>query len=80
VAMIVLMNCRNILKKCDFKENPISIKGSKLRHLDADGLHLPFVQANGVNLKHAALMGANLENAQLEMSDFALYKNYPELN
>ena len=57
------------LKKCDLKENPINIKGSKLRHLDADGLYLPFVRANGVNLKHAALMGANLENAQLEMSD-----------
>jgi len=62
------------LKKCDLKENPINIKGSKLRHLDADGLHLPFVQANGVNLKHAALMGANLENAQLEMSDLRYTK------
>ncbi len=57
------------LKKCDFKENPINIEGSKLRRLDADGLYLPFVQAKGVNLKHAALMGANLESAQLEMSD-----------
>jgi len=57
------------LKKCEFKENPINIEGSKLRHLDADGIYLPFVRAEGVNLKHAALMGANLENAQLEMSD-----------
>ena len=56
-------------KKCDFKENPINIEGSKLRRLDADGLYLPFVRAKGVNLKHSALMGANLENAQLEMSD-----------
>jgi len=57
------------LKKCDLKENPINIEGSKLRHLDADGIYLPFVEAKGVNLKHAALMGANLESAQLEMSD-----------
>ena len=57
------------LKKCDLKENPINIEGSKLRRLDADGIYLPFVRAKGANLKHAALMGANLENAQLEMSD-----------
>jgi len=57
------------LKKCELRENPINIEGSKLRHLDADGIYLPFVRAKGVNLKHAALMGANLENAQLEMSD-----------
>jgi len=57
------------LNKCDFKKDPINIEGSKLRHLDADGLYLPFVRAKGVNLKHAALMGANLENAQLENAD-----------
>jgi len=57
------------LRKCNLKENPVNIEGSKLRRLDADGLYLPFVQARRVNLKHAALMGANLENAQLEMSD-----------
>lgn len=62
------------LKKCNFKENPVNIEGSKLRHLDADGLYLPFVRAKGVNLKHAALMGANLENAQLEMSDLRYAK------
>jgi len=57
------------LKKCDFKEGPINIEGSKLRHLDADGLYFPFVRARGVNLKHATLMGANLENAQFENAD-----------
>ena len=57
------------LKKCDLKNNPINIEGSKLRRLDADGIYLPFIRAKGANLKHATLMGANLENAQLEMSD-----------
>ena len=62
------------LKASNLKEDPINIEGSKLRHLDADGLYFPFVRANGVNLKHAALMGANLENAQLEKSDLRYAK------
>ncbi|MDP8218298.1 MAG: pentapeptide repeat-containing protein [Candidatus Theseobacter exili] len=57
------------LRKSDLKGNPISIEGAKLRHLDADGLYVPFLKAKGVNLKHAALMGANLEKAQLETAD-----------
>lgn len=57
------------LQKADLEKIPINIEGSKLRHLDADGLYLPFVQANGANLKHAALMGANLEGAGFEKAD-----------
>ena len=57
------------LKSSDLEKDPINLKGAKLRHLDADGLYLPFVQANGANLKHAALMGANLENADFEKAD-----------
>ena len=57
------------LKNSDLEKNPIILEGAKLRHLDADGLYLPFLRASGVNLKHAALMGANLKNADFEKAD-----------
>ncbi len=57
------------LRNSDLEKNPINLKGAKLRHLDADGLYLPFLQANGANLKHAALMGANLESSDFEKAD-----------
>lgn len=65
---------QNYLKQADLEKNPVRLEGAKLRHLDADGLYLPFLQAKGAILKHAALMGANLEDAQLEKSDLRYTK------
>jgi uncharacterized protein YjbI with pentapeptide repeats len=62
------------LKRSDLKSAPINIENARLRRLDADGIHLPFLRAAGANLKHTTLMGANLTQARLGSSDLRYSK------
>jgi len=58
------------LKNSKLEENPLIVKNSKFRQLDADGLYLPFLKADNANFKHAAFMGADFENSQFKNADF----------
>jgi len=62
------------LKGADLEANPLIVKNSKFRRLDADGIYLAFLKANNANFKHATFMGANFQNAQFKNADFRYAK------
>jgi len=57
---------RRYLEQQDLQNNPVVISHSKLRYLNAEGLHLAFVKAVNANLEGAHFAGANLDGADFE--------------
>jgi uncharacterized protein YjbI with pentapeptide repeats len=62
------------LKRQNLEENPISLHGSQLQGVKAQGIWLPFARLNATDLRYGDLKGANLawvdlEEAQLGYAD-----------
>jgi uncharacterized protein YjbI with pentapeptide repeats len=58
-----------------FKESPIILDNSELRHIKANELYLPFVRGREANLKEADLREAYLEGANLKKANLKGAKN-----